>query len=282
MIKIIDSAITKHGKFFFPRYDVGVGDSLREYGEFSEAELTLMLSFIKEGDTVLDIGSNIGAFTIPFAKKVGFKGKVYAFEPQSFIFRILKENVKINKLSNIEIFNIGLGSSDYNIKLRDFDYGKKGVFGGIGLPKKYKNEFSATQLNTTSNVKVKKVDGLLNLKKCNFLKIDVETMELDVLKGAKKITSFHRPIIWYENHVGAKCKVNQYMLNQNYRLFWVVTNLFNKYNYFNSQKKIYGKQVNTYNVLAIPKEKVEKYDVSFLEEIINNNLNPTKVISFIK
>ena len=42
------------------------------------------------------------------------------------------------------------------------------------------------------------------------------------------------------------------------------------------------KQVNTYNVLAIPKEKVEKYDVSFLEEIINNNLNPTKVISFIK
>ena len=53
------------------------------------------------------------------------------------------------------------------------------------------------------------------------------------------------------------------MLNQNYRLFWVVTNLFNKYNYFNSQKKIYGKQVNTYNVLAIPKEKVEKYDISF-------------------
>ena len=69
MIKIIDSAITKHGKFFFPRYDVGVGDSLREYGEFSEAELTLMLSFINEGDTVLDIGSNIGAFTIPFARK---------------------------------------------------------------------------------------------------------------------------------------------------------------------------------------------------------------------
>ena len=72
------------------------------------------------------------------------------------------------------------------------------------------------------------------------------------------------------------------MLNQNYRLFWVVTNLFNKYNYFNSQKKIYEKQVNTCNVLAIPKEKVEKYDISFLEEIINNNLNPTKVISFIK
>ena len=45
-------------------------------------------------------------------------------------------------------------------------------------------------LNTTSNVKVKKVDSLLNLKKCNFLKIDVETMELDVLKGAKKLLLF--------------------------------------------------------------------------------------------
>ena len=137
---------------------------MREYEEFSEAELTLMLSFINEGDTVLDIGSNIGAFTIPFAKKVCFKGKVYAFEPQSFIFRIFKENVKINKLSNIEIFNIGLGSSDCNIKLRDFDYGKKRVFWWNGLPKKYKNEFSATQLNTTSNVKVKKFEIMLFFK----------------------------------------------------------------------------------------------------------------------
>ena len=66
-----------------------------------------MLSFINEGDTVLDIGSNIGHL-LSLCKEVGFKGKVYAFEPQSFIFRILKENVKINKLSNIEIFNIGL------------------------------------------------------------------------------------------------------------------------------------------------------------------------------
>ena len=46
------------------------------------------MKFIKKGDYVFDIGSNIGAFTIPFAKKVGFNGKVYAFEPQCFIFRI--------------------------------------------------------------------------------------------------------------------------------------------------------------------------------------------------
>ena len=61
--------------YFFPKYDIGVGDGLREYGEFSELELIIMLNFINKGDSVVDIGANIGAFTVPFAKKSRVKRK---------------------------------------------------------------------------------------------------------------------------------------------------------------------------------------------------------------
>ena len=77
----------KHGVFSFCHFDKYIGLSLREYGEFSEIELSLMSKFIMKDDVVFDIGSNIGAFTVPFARKVGEFGQVYAFEPQKEIGR---------------------------------------------------------------------------------------------------------------------------------------------------------------------------------------------------
>ena len=99
----------KHGVFSFCHFDEYIGLSLREYGEFSEIELSLMSKFIMKDDVVFDIGSNIGAFTVPFAKKVGELGQVYAFEPQKVIYDLLQDNVNKNKLKNVKVFNVGMG-----------------------------------------------------------------------------------------------------------------------------------------------------------------------------
>ena len=96
----------KHGVFSFCHFDQFIGLSLREYGEFSEIELSLMSKFIMKDDVVFDIGSNIGAFTVPFAKKVGELGQVYAFEPQKVIYELLQDNVNKNKLKNVKLFNV--------------------------------------------------------------------------------------------------------------------------------------------------------------------------------
>lgn len=281
MEDLIDSARTKHGTLLFPKYDIGVGDGLREYGEFSELELIVMLNFIRKGDCVIDIGANIGAFTVPLAKKVGIEGKVYGFEPQKFIYKILEKNINNNRLDNVRIFNYGLGSSNYNITLNNFDYSKLGCFGGIGFTKKYDNSFSAKNLNSKQKVQIKKIDDVLNIKQCNFVKIDVETMELHVLKGGRNFFSTHRPILWYENHLGPECKVNVYLKNIKYRLFWVATTLFNRLNFnMNLNKFVYGDKI-ALNVLAIPKEKFEDYKIDFLEEIIDEKSFPVKLIKHI-
>ena len=103
--------------FGFSLNDEYIGNALNEYGEFSEIEFSIMNKFIEKDDVVFDIGSNIGAFTIPFAKKVGQKGKVYAFEPQSFIYNLLKENVKLNNLKNVNLFKNGVGERKRILKL---------------------------------------------------------------------------------------------------------------------------------------------------------------------
>ena len=130
---------TKHGVFNFCHFDAYIGLALREYGEFSEIELSLMQNFINPGDVVFDIGANIGCFSIPFSHKVGSKGRVLSFEPQKFICKLLRKNARDNNLKNIKIFNQAIGRKKAFIELDKFDYSKLGNFGGITLTKNYDN-----------------------------------------------------------------------------------------------------------------------------------------------
>tara|TARA_B100000989_G_scaffold87162_1_gene62774 strand:+ start:320 stop:649 length:330 start_codon:yes stop_codon:yes gene_type:complete len=109
MNNFVGTVNAKHGIFKFCHFDEFIGLAIREYGEYSELELNIILNFINEEDIVFDIGANIGCFTVPMAKKVGSKGKVISFEPQPFIKKLLLENIKSNNIDNVKIMNQGLG-----------------------------------------------------------------------------------------------------------------------------------------------------------------------------
>jgi FkbM family methyltransferase len=68
---------------------------------YEEFETSVIEKEIKEGDIVVDIGANIGYYTLIFAKLVGEKGKVFAFEPHPKNFCLLKKNVEINGYKNV-------------------------------------------------------------------------------------------------------------------------------------------------------------------------------------
>ena len=252
---IIGKVNAKHGIFHFCHFDEFIGKSFREYGEYSELELKTILEFINEGDVIFDIGANIGCFSVPFAKKVGSNGKVYAFEPQKFIFNLLKKNAVCNELNNLQIFNNAIGDANTILELNDFDYSQSGNFGGITLTENYDNSVCAKIKGTKKNkIKTLTLNNFLNLKKCNFLKIDVELMESNVLKGAKEFIKKFRPIIWVENHLGYPNYLNKYLLKINYKPFWAATMMYNPDNHFINDKN-YWENILTYNTLAMPKEK---------------------------
>ena len=90
-----------------------MGTALKKYGEFSEIELSIIKKFIKPGDYVFDIGANIGLLTVPFAKTIGNNGKVFSFEPQSFVYDVLNKNIELNNLVNVETFHNGVSSKKH-------------------------------------------------------------------------------------------------------------------------------------------------------------------------
>ncbi|MDC2965990.1 FkbM family methyltransferase [Alphaproteobacteria bacterium] len=242
----------KHGVFSFCHFDEYIGLSLREYGEFSEIELSLMSKFIMKEDVVFDIGSNIGAFTVPFAKKVGELGQVYAFEPQKVIYDLLQDNVNKNKLKNVKIFNVGMGKKKEELELNEIDYSKVGNFGGVSF--KYdSSSFTKNIKNKKYKVKITNLNEFMEIEKCNFMKIDVELMELDILTGGKNFLKKFRPILWIENHEFYPNEINKFLLENDYNAYWVYSNMFNESNYFINDNNYFG-ELSTLNTLAIPKE----------------------------
>ena len=73
---------TRHGQFLILDQDTWVGRALDRYGEWCEHEVQLFRALLRPGDTVVDVGANIGAFSVPLARFVGPTGRVIAFEAQ--------------------------------------------------------------------------------------------------------------------------------------------------------------------------------------------------------
>jgi len=75
-------------------------------GIWEPLETNLIKNKIKEGDIVLNIGANIGYYTLLIARLVGSNGKVFAFEPDLNNFKILKKNIEINNYKNNKKSNL--------------------------------------------------------------------------------------------------------------------------------------------------------------------------------
>ena len=76
-------------------------------------------NYLKKGDTVIDIGANIGTITITSAIKVGSTGKVYSVEAHPKIFQYLTGNIKQNNLANVELFNFAVGDKTGSVSFSD-------------------------------------------------------------------------------------------------------------------------------------------------------------------
>lgn len=135
---------------------------------------------VKNGDIVFDIGANIGYFTLIFAKLVGNKGKVYAFEAEPQNFELLKKNVEINGYQNVILENVAVSKKN----------GKTELFlseKNSGMHRIYSSHFCSDKSIQVNMIKLD--DYLNNIKfndKISFIKMDVEGSEFGVLEGMEK------------------------------------------------------------------------------------------------
>jgi len=145
---------------------------------------------IKPGDTVLDVGANIGFHSIYFSTLVGISGRVVAVEPIKQNFKALEHNVHLNKSGNFILVEKALANENKVINVYINDNAK--------------NPGAHSLLNEgIANTEVHCITGdyllrKLEISKLDFIKIDVEGFELEVLKGLESTIRTHKPIIIFE------------------------------------------------------------------------------------
>lgn len=149
------------------------------------------LAFLaRPGDTVLDIGANVGETTLRFSRRVGDTGKVYSFEPNPPVRKKLERNIALNRFGNIEVLPLGAGDAEATLKLSSPTPQNRGG-----------NRILENPVGEFVEVRVVPVDVLVEEKgitKVDVVKIDVEGFELRVLRGAKKTLERHKPILFIE------------------------------------------------------------------------------------
>lgn len=137
----------------------------------------------KEGDVVLDCGAYVGCFTIIASKLVELTGKVIAFEPDPVSYRKLLQNIKLNKLKNVVAINKGLWSKN----------GKQKFFARTSRGSSFVFKSDKLQSKEITVVRLDSITKDLQLKKVDFIKMDVEGSELFVLKGLKNTLLKYKP-----------------------------------------------------------------------------------------
>lgn len=129
---------------------------------------------VKRGDIVVDIGANIGVFTVDAARKVGDEGKVIAIEPEKMSANFLKKNVQLNNVHNVDFVQKGTWSERTKAKLYQKGIGQHNLF-------QEQADYTLAELDRLDHILEEQ-----HIEKIDLIKADIEGAEVEMLKGAHK------------------------------------------------------------------------------------------------
>ena len=190
------------GRFLIISRKDWISRSLFMEGDY-EHDLSFYLDKLCDNTaTVIDVGANMGIFAVKAGKKC-INGKVYAYEAQRIVHLQLCANIIINGLTNVYHgnFAVGLPTEAYQmVNVPFLDYAKDENLGAVSLiAGVMQNDYEIKrELIGYEPVPLVSLDMLHPEEQIDFIKIDVEGMEYDVLEGAKGIIARCNPVVYFE------------------------------------------------------------------------------------
>jgi len=208
--------------------DDHIGKILIEHGAYEQEYCNMFIQNVAEPNaTVIDVGANIGTFTIPFAANFA---RVIAFEPQKAVSDLLEMNLELNNLENVSIIHSAAGHYEGSCALRT-----EGIEGNLG---------QAQVSNVGEPIAMTTIDNL-KLKQCHGIKVDVEGAERLVIYGAQETIKKYKPVLLFE-HTGLRhFEDKNFILNSDIHGFDILEFLLFECNY----KRIIKLSKN---ILALP------------------------------
>lgn len=238
----IETVRGRYGVLSFFSSDLVVGRSLAMYGEWAENEIAFLKTFIRPGDTVLDVGANIGTHTLAFAHAVGASGRVYAFEPRAEIFGLLEAAVTANGLANVTARQAAVGASEGFLSAPTLHTDDSVNFGALSLVHEMAQAVAAGAAGEgdADAVPMTTIDAL-GLADCRLIKIDVEGAEPSVLEGARDTIARFRPVLYAEcNSVEIALAIKRFYDSIGYRSSMHLADAFNADNFLGGTDNVFG------------------------------------------
>ena len=197
--------------FALPFYDTNIGNVIKHSSTMNIVQSYEMQSALLPGDVFVDVGANLGSYTVPISEHLGPAGMVISFEPFRWLFQLLNANIALNGLMNCWAFQVAISDVPVRLSLRQPNLRHFSSPGGVkvedqpeGGSEMYDSEWG------TEAVDAWPLDDLLlgdhtvfssrsRVGQVDLIKIDVEGMEANVVRGALKVLQKFQPIVWSEN-----------------------------------------------------------------------------------
>jgi FkbM family methyltransferase len=170
-----------------------IDNCLLKTGTWEPQAVTILKKYLKPGSVFIDVGANIGFFSIIAARIIGEKGMVYAFEPTDYFYSVLQRNLNENKIDNCFTFKFGLSDSEKSEKI-------------IFLDSSATMHVQADQVaESDEKIELKTFDSFViekKLSRIDFIKVDIDGHEPYFLNGALNSIEKFNPLILLEiNHL---------------------------------------------------------------------------------
>lgn len=227
----------REGLLMFNKNDSHVGRSLLKYGDYSVGECALFDRLLKPHHVVVEAGAHIGALTVVMARRAA---KVYAFEPQHLPFQMLCANLALRECRNVWAYRAPVGIKNDVVWAPDIAPDSPHNSGGVILSREDGDELMDTYALDSLPVAF------------DFLKADVEGMELDVLRGGEKSIERNRPTLYLEALYNYPA-IEEFLLARGYDIYWHFVHMFDPDNFRKQEENIFGESCSV-NILCVPTE----------------------------
>ena len=231
-------AASDHGAMIVSRLDyrmlsatqgIGVGHQILESGAFDAGEISMALSilelrrqYFKDGVLAIDCGANIGVHTIEWARRMTGWGSVLAIEPQERIYYALAGNIALNNCFNAVALHAAISDKPGVMMMPLPDYLAPASFGSLELRKTENTEFIGQPIDYSEAslmaVQAISIDSL-KLPRIDFIKIDVEGMEMEALSGAAESIARSKPALLVESIKINPTTLREWLVARDYIIF---------------------------------------------------------------
>lgn len=167
---------------------------------------------------MLDIGCNVGSWTLPLAQKYQ-QNTILAIDCQQLVLDCVNQTIELNSLHNVQIERCAISDHCQQVQHNKINYDWRANFGAYEFePPMHDSDFNGTLLPELDTIQIRSIDSF-DLDSVVFIKLDIEGMEYQALRGSINTIKRCSPFVVFEHHKTDRSGANQLLTDLNYVIY---------------------------------------------------------------